>query len=315
MTCWVVTDGKAGMVNQCLGLADALGLTPVVKQVRLRFPWKQLSPSVLRLGNRWSLAADGDQLDGPLPDILIATGRHSVSSSLAVREMSGGRAVRIQIQDPGIPARHFDLVIVPRHDRLRGDNVVVTRGALHRINAATLAAARDSFPHLALLPRPRVAVLIGGSNGAYRLTAEATAGLADRLVSLAKAHQASLMVTPSRRTGADNEAILRERLASVPGELWDGSGDNPYGAYLAYADAVVVTCDSVNMVCEACFGGQPVYVAALPGGSAKFQRFHQDMEKDGFTRPFEGTLADWRGPGLDDTSQAAAAVRRLLNGR
>jgi mitochondrial fission protein ELM1 len=44
LSCWVVTDGKIGMENQCLGLAESLGLTPVVKRIKLRSPWKQLTP-------------------------------------------------------------------------------------------------------------------------------------------------------------------------------------------------------------------------------------------------------------------------------
>jgi mitochondrial fission protein ELM1 len=226
--------------------------------------------------------------------------------------MSGGRVFRIQIQDPGISPTHFDVVVVPRHDRLRGDNVVVTRGALHRITPTALATARERFRHLSLLPRPRIAVLVGGSNGAYRLDPPTTERLADQLVSMATATQAALMTTTSRRTGADNEAILRRKMAEVPGELWDGHGDNPYCAYLAFADAVVVTCDSINMVCEACYTGKPVYVAALPGGSAKFRHFHEGMAEDGFTRRFEGRLEEWSSAGLDDTGEAAAAIRRYL---
>src|SRR3546814_15726728 len=79
------------------------------------------------------------------------------------------------------------------------------------------------------------------------------------------------MVTPSRRTGPDNEAILRARLAGLPAEIWDGEGENPYFAYLGLADAILVTADSVNMVCEAASTGKPVYVIALDGSSDKFR--------------------------------------------
>jgi len=311
-TCWVITDGKAGMENQCVGLAEALGLSPVIKRVKLRAPWKQLSPSILRIGNRWSLDPAADQLDGPLPDILIATGRHSVSSSLAIREMSGGKTFRIQIQDPGIPARNFDLVVVPRHDRLRGANVVVTKGAPHKVTPAKLAAAAARFPRLAALPHPRIAVLIGGDNGVYKLTPDITRQVADGLAALARQHGAALMVTPSRRTGAANEAILRETLAGLPGEVWDGSGDNPYFGYLGQADVVVVTCDSVNMVCEACTTGKPVHVIGLEGGSPKFQRFHDALRADGVTRPFDGRLEDWSYAPFNDAAMVAAEVQRRL---
>jgi mitochondrial fission protein ELM1 len=52
----VVTDGKAGMESQCVGLAEALGFTPTVKRVRLRSPWRQLTP-YFRIGRNSPAAA------------------------------------------------------------------------------------------------------------------------------------------------------------------------------------------------------------------------------------------------------------------
>ncbi|MHA1114464.1 MAG: mitochondrial fission ELM1 family protein, partial [Alphaproteobacteria bacterium] len=172
-------------------------------------------------------------------------------------------------------------------------------------------------PRLAHLPHPRVAVLIGGDNKAYRLTAEAADRLGRQLAALARDGGAGLMVTPSRRTGAENERILRDHLTGLPVEFWDGTGDNPYYAYLALADAIVATCDSVNMVSEACSTGKPVHVVALDGpGSAKFRRFHQALEADGLTRPFRGQLEQWTYPPLDDmTSLADEIGRRLIERR
>src|SRR5579871_2335369 len=45
-SCWCVTDGRPGMENQAVGLAEAMGLTPVVKRVILRPPWRVLSPHI-----------------------------------------------------------------------------------------------------------------------------------------------------------------------------------------------------------------------------------------------------------------------------
>lgn len=315
LTCWVVSDGKPGMENQCIGLAEALGLTPVVKRVHLRSPWRQLSP-FLRLGLRYAASPAGDAIAPPWPDLLIGTGRQSIAPSLAARRLSRGRTFTVQIQDPQISPRHFDVVVVPRHDRLRGSNVLVTRGALHRVTPAVLEdAARRLGPRLEALPRPRVAVLIGGNNAVYHLTPTIMGDVADKLAALARDRGAGLMVTPSRRTGADNEAILRARLRDLPAEVWDGTGENPYFAYLAMADAVVVTCDSVSMVSEACSTGKPVYVIEMEGGSPKFRAFHDGLYQDGITRPFTGALESWAYPPLDDTAHVAGEVRRRLAAR
>jgi mitochondrial fission protein ELM1 len=163
----VVTDGKAGMESQCVGLAEALGLTPTVKRVRLRNPWRLLTP-YLRLGGHKQFAAGSDALAPPWPDLLIATGRHSVAASILVKRLSGGHTQTVQLQNPVIAPSHFDLVVVPRHDELHGDNVVSTRGALHRITPELLRTGADRLrPEVARLARPYISVLIGGSNAAY----------------------------------------------------------------------------------------------------------------------------------------------------
>lgn len=312
---WVITDGKAGMESQCVGLAEALGIKPTIKRTRLRSPWRQLSPSILRDAPMRALSVRGDRLEPPWPDLLIASGRQSVLPSLLVGRESGGRTFRVQIQDPAIDPSRFDLIVVPRHDRLRGANVIVTRGALHRVNAARLDAARTQFaPRLGSLPHPRIAVLIGGDNDVFRLTPEITTKLADDLLALSRGG-ATLMVTPSRRTGAGNEAILREKLAGVAGEIWDGRGENPYFGYLAHADAILVTEDSVNMVSEAAATGRPIHLIALSGGSPKFKRFRTSLEAEGVVRPFNGAIEHWSYPMADDMEAVAAAVTERLAAR
>ena len=94
--------------------------------------------------------------------------------------------------------------------------------------------------------------------------------------------------------------------------LWDGTGENPYMGYLALADAIVVTEDSVNMASEAAGTGKPVYIARLTGGSRKFTRFHEGLREAGITRPFTGAFETWRYTPPDDMARAAARVRALL---
>jgi mitochondrial fission protein ELM1 len=314
--CWVISDGKAGMESQCLGLAEALGIETTVKRTRLRSPWRQLSPTVLRDAPPRAFSKTADRLEPPWPDVLIASGRQSVLPSLVVGRASKGHTFRIQIQNPAIDPARFDLIVVPRHDRLRGENVIVTRGALHRVNEARLAAARAHFAaRFASLPHPRIAVAIGGGNTVFRLTPEIIGTLANQLRALSDSG-ASLMVTPSRRTGAENEALLRQKLAGVTGEVWDGTGENPYFGYLAYADAIVVTEDSVNMVSEAAATGKPVHLVSLEGDSAKFRRFRASLEAEGVVRPFTGKIEHWTYPMVDDMAVVVAAVReRLAKGR
>ena len=310
--CWVLSDGKPGSESQSIGLAEALGLAPDVRRIAIRAPWRSLPPAI------WprtlsTLTAEGARLAPPWPGILIACGRLTAGPALAVRRASGGACFTIQIQDARIAPRHFDLVVVPQHDRLRGPNVLTSRGALNRVTPQRLAAAAERLaPQLGHLPRPRVAVLIGGPSKDYRMPPRAVRDLAGQLASLARDQGAGLMVTASRRTGEVGETILRAALEALPGVFWDGRGDNPYFGYLGLADAVVVTGDSVTMISEAAATGKPVHVVGLEGGSAKFRRFHADLRQAGITRPFTGRLEDWRYEPLDETTRIAAEVRRRL---
>ena len=314
-SCWVLSDGRAGNENPCLGLAEALGLEPEVKRIKARAPWRWLPPGWTHPTLR-AIDPRGDRLAPPWPDLLIASGRQSVGPALAVRRAGRGLIFAVQIQKPMIDPRRFDLVVVPDHDRLSGPNVLVTKGSMHRVTEARLAAAKQRFAgRLAHLPSPRVAVMIGGTSKAYRMTARIARQLGGQLAELARDGKAGLMVTPSRRTGAQNQAILRDALSGLPVEIWDGAGENPYFGYLALADALIVTSDSVNMVSEAAATGKPVHTVELDGGSAKFQRFHASLREAGITRLFTGTLESWRYPPFDEPRQVAEMIARRLAAR
>jgi mitochondrial fission protein ELM1 len=237
----------------------------------------------------------------------------SVPYSLAVRRKSLRRTFTVQIQNPVVPITGFDLVAPPQHDHLKGANVIETRGAVHRVTPGRLAVEADKFrDQLSHLPRPLVAVLIGGDNKCYSMTPEIIRSLAAQLLRLTTEFGAGLAVTPSRRTGAENEQVLRDALAQAPAVVWDGTGDNPYFGYLGLADAVVVTCDSVSMVSEAASTGKPVYIVELAGGNRKFRDFHDMLRNDGVTRPFSGVLEHWEYAEMNDTSIVADEIKRRL---
>jgi mitochondrial fission protein ELM1 len=307
---WIVTDGKPGMESQCLGLADALEISPVVKRLLLRRPWGVASPFI-RLPPALSYD-DVTALQPPWPDLLIATGRQSVQASLFVRQMSrrsGHPCVTVQIQNPVISPRHFDLVITPAHDQLIGKNVLATLGALHRITPQKLEQAMPLFlSRIGPLPRPYITVLLGGANGSYQFSLQDMHDLAQGIVTAVRECHGSVLVTPSRRTSTAHLLLLQRSLAEFPSFIWDGAGDNPYFGMLAAADRIVVTSDSVNMVSEAVASGKPVQVFELKGGSAKFAFFHRSLRTKGLTSAFPGPLPTPI-PGIE--SDMARAVQRV----
>lgn len=311
---WLLYDGKVGLRSQVVGVAEAVGLPFEEKRLSIRYPWKGLPP--LLWWNATAAASHGgDRLAPPWPRLVIAAGGRSAAPALAIRAKNRGRTVVVQIQDPKLPPARFDLMIVSDHDKVRGPNVMVSLGAVHPVTPAKLAAGAATWaPRLAHLPHPRIAVVIGGDNGVYRLTPEIATRIADQLVQLV-ADGAGLMITTSRRTGAEAEAILRAKLAGPAVEIWSGTGDNPYFGYLGLADHILVTADSVSMITEASASGKPVQVLPLDGGSKKFERFHQAMRAAGITRPFDGDLLVWDYTPQDDTGAAGTRIRQIMQER
>jgi len=135
---------------------------------------------------------------------------------------------------------------------------------------------------------------------------------ASKVSACARALNGSLLITPSRRTGDAARTALARTVTGVPHFLWDMAGENPYFALLGLADFIVVTCDSVNMISEAASTGKPVYVEALPGGSAKSSRFLDQLRNSGVVRYFSGSLAQYAYTPLDDTSKVLRRVREIL---
>lgn len=291
-----------------------MGVDFDVRRVFPRAPWTwlpaELWPAPLALG------PDSAAIEAPWPDIVLASGRRSIPYALHIRRMSGGRTFTVYIQNPRTAFARFDAVITPAHDRAAGRNVIVTRGAIHRVTRQRIDTEAGRFAErVAHLPSPRVAVLIGGSNKVYRMTAGAMNTLAERLAELARREGVGLMVTPSRRTGEENLRTLRSALEGCPAEIWDFTGDNPYFAYLGLADHVVVTGDSVTMISEACATGKPVYVVDLEGGGRKFDRFHALMRAEGHVRPFNGRLDPDPTVPLNETEDVAREILRRLEQR
>lgn len=308
LTGWALTAGGMGHEVQCLGILEALGIEPVVKRV---------SPGGLhRVMAPWGPAARHEEIAEPWPDVLVVSGRQSIPYARMIKRRSGGKTVTVVLQSPGAPASWFDLVWVPEHDRLRGQNVVATLTSPHRLTRERLAVEAGTFREkVAHLPRPLVTVLVGGASGAYTFKSGEARRLAADLRDFATRNRCGLLVTPSRRTGLGKVSILREELADLPAIVWDLTGENPYFPYMGLADAFIVTCDSVNMLGEATFTGKPVYAYRLPGGTPKFKQFQEALVGHGAVRWFDGSLDRWTYRPLDATTEVAAAVREIVAAR
>ncbi len=311
---WLVGDGKAGHANQLAAVAKrmrdwsatALDVTPAL-------PWRWLSP--------WAITVGGLRQLGPLPeatpDLILACGRQAVAPALALKRRF--RVPAAALQDPGPAARRrFDLIAAPAHDAVPEPldesswRLVITKGAPSRVTTAWLEAARAAWQEvLAPLPGPRVAVLLGGPNRAFRMDGPVIERVGQQITSLWE-QAGSLLVTTSRRTPEALVAALRKLMEDRPGILFDGNGPNPYAGFLAHADVILVSEDSIAMASDAASTGKPMARLALAGGSLKFRTFGAMLEADGKGDVFDGGIPTRSAPPWDDAAVVAEALIDLV---
>ena len=308
---WIITDGKAGMIVQAQGIADALGLQSIAKVVsptglwRMGAPWISVNPAE-------KFGAPGSQFAPPWPRVAIATGRSAIPYIRALKRHAGNETFTVILQDPKTGASSADMIWVPHHDTRRGPNVATTLTAPHSFSEDRLTALRARLPKdIQDLPSPRVAVILGGKNAVYKFTQEDDERFEASLRSLA-ALGASFLVTPSRRSHQRLIHAADTATASAKRIIWNGEGHNPYAEFLAAADILIVTADSVNMCGEACATGKPVFVFSPSGGSPKFTRFHEGLRAHGATRPLPrkfDAVTTWTYEPLQSAATIAEQIR------
>lgn len=306
---WLITNGAAASDAQARGVAMALGAPFALHHVSPRAPWRWLAP--------WGPVAPGEVGEGgrfapPWPRLLVTVSRQAAPYAGAIRRASDGATFTAALQHPRSGSGVFDFIWTPAHDRVRDPQIFQTLTSPHLLTREALAeagaAARADIENL---PAPRVLLLIGGPNGTYRFgraELERLLELASRAIGAGTA-----LVSTSRRTPADLLPTIRDWAVERAARLYEGEGPNPFLGWMALADHIIVTADSVNMTGEATFTGKPVHVFHPPGGEgSKFVRFHAGLEAAGATRPFEGRLDSWTYTPLDATAEVAAALRARM---
>lgn len=322
-SCWGITSGSAGMAAQVHALATALGLNPEMKTIVIRKPFVWL-PNRFYTGFLeplvvpYAIARGSDKLTAPWPEIVISCGRRGAIAALGLRHRiraEGGSTKFIHIQDPHTDPKYFDLIVAMAHDKITGANVIKTRFALHTVTPAALASASARFyAQFSDYPRPYISVLLGGSTNKYTLVPADMHNIAELLQRALDTTSASLLITPSRRTGEDNIALLQKKFAGNKRVyIYNFSDENPYMGLLALGDTIFVTNDSVNMMSEAYATGKPLYILPLPGHrDTKPARFADALIRDAIAREFEGAVEHWDHRVENEMGGLAAEIRKRL---
>jgi mitochondrial fission protein ELM1 len=298
---WVLADPRAGTAAQALGIAERLG--EPFRTVPLG--WGPLARLPLPFGTLAGLDAGArGAFVPPWPRLAISAGRRSGPLALWL----GRRGVRTVHCMRCAGAAGLDLQVVGRHDAPgKAPNLFPILGAAHRISPERLAAARDAWAELGALPSPRVALLVGGPVRAEGMDAAAASALGARVAGFA----GSVMATASRRTGAPATEALAAALARLPHRLhrWGGDAPNPLLGFMAWADALVVTGDSVSMLSEALITAAPIFIAPIGGEGRRHLALHESLYVAGQARPLADAPAPFARAPMDETARIAAEIR------
>ncbi len=312
---WALSDGRSGVENQALGLAEAIGrLTPlkiIAHRIRLPEPWRRaptaFAPSSVARSTLVDLAANG------LPDIIIGCGRQAALATIEARRLAPP-PFRVQIQRPRAPAHLFDLIVPPAHDLMSGPNVIEMIGAPGRLTREEVAKAAAALPaRFGDAPRPRACALIGGPSKAHAFSAQDQDAVIAALRKIAEQGW-TLFITTSRRTPRRLSDAIANEFRSPPHQLHlEGvdEGPNPYPGILGAADAVIVTADSVNMASEAAAAGRAVSLLPIsqrPLASRKLGKFHAALIGHGAAKWFDGDPSLPEAPVFDETARVAEAA-------
>jgi hypothetical protein len=325
---WVLDDPRAGTAAQAIGIAERLGLP--FRRIPLAWNWMAhlagLAPGGSLLGlSPAARRAVGDATagarlaEGAAPDIVLSAARRSAAVALWLKAQFGCKLVHCM--SPGLGGlfrqEAFDLLVVPTHDNPPlADNILTILGAPHRVTPLVLHQAAEAWEErLGHLPRPRVALLVGGPPSGTDMQPARAHALARRVARITAAAGGTVLATTSRRTGGEATEAVSAGLSRVMHVLyrWGEPGPNPYLGFLATADAIVVTADSVSMISEACATGAPVFFAVPEQAGRRHRRFLARFVESNMIRPLGDSLTPWARPVLDESGRVAAEIRRRFH--
>lgn len=277
----ILSDGKAGHLNQSIALARFLELPYRVVQVGFRNrPFKLLSYLADRVRLQLPSLLQIEPHDGRCCAVVAAGSETYYACRLLAHRY---RVPAVAVMLPRGYRLDFDLIIAAEHDRPpRAANIRTLPINLCRVEPQGVFSP---------VPGERyVGVVIGGPNRTYDMTAAILAPQLDAIFAAFPGHR--LLVTTSRRTPPDVETLL-ERYPFAASTIYSRNPVNPIPDYLMSCDYVFITADSTSMISEAVSCGvSRVEVIPLPSQRppGKYGRLLDNLAQLGCLHYFDGSL-------------------------
>ncbi len=307
----LLTDGNHGMVSQVEGLAKALQLDFNHCFVNLKKPWNFFPINLVPVNK--------SVIDGKIPDqienqVLISCGKNGIIPSLFLKR-NNKNLFNIHIQNPGVNFSNFDLIVAPEHDKINGNNVLNTFGALHYIEKKEIDNSTNFFSKYNLSENNKIVTLVLGGPNRYYDFNEIDLGnifLSIKDNFLNKGFK--LIIIKSRRT-PDNIIDFARKFFLDSAVIIDFVSKEAYLSALKLSKIIIVTCDSTSMISECAITQKPIFVAKMKAKrrNTRFEYFLNSFKKKGIVRFLGENLDYWSYPILDETNRIAKIIKERLN--
>ena len=306
----LLTQGMHGMISQAEGLAKALNIDFTHHTVELNNFWKMFPPKITPISQSVYKKIDHENFD-----VIISCGRKSVIPSIHLKNNSNKKVLNIHIQDPKVDLKHFDFIVAPEHDSIKGQNVISTKGAIHYLTENEINENKD-YLNSFIKKDERIiwTFIMGGPTKYYDYSTENIKEIFITLSELSKKHNFQLVIIPSMRTPTNIIQYTKEYFGDDHTVIMDVD-KKAYLSALAIAQNIVVTCDSSSMISEAALTGKPIYVASiLPKKNDKrFQKFRNLFRKLNIIKNLGEEIKDWNYEKLDETNRVANIIKQKIN--
>ena len=306
----LLTQGMHGMIRQVEGLAKALDIDFTHHTVELNNFWKMIPPKMTPISQSVYKKIDHENFD-----VIISCGRKSVIPSIHLKNNSIKKVFNIHIQDPKVDLKHFDFIVAPEHDSIKGQNVISTKGAIHYLTENEINENKD-YLNSFIKKDERIiwTFIMGGPTKYYDYSTENIKEIFITLSELSKKHNFQLVIIPSMRTPTNIIQYTKEYFGDDHTVIMDVD-KKAYLSALAIAQNIVVTCDSSSMISEAALTGKPIYVASiLPKKNDKrFQKFRNLFRKLNIIKNLGEEIKDWNYEKLDETNRVANIIKQKIN--
>ena len=306
----LLTQGMHGMISQVEGLAKALDIDFTHHTVELNNFWKMVPPKVTPISQSVYKKIDHENFD-----VIISCGRKSVIPSIHLKNNSNKKVFNIHIQDPKVDLKHFDFIVAPEHDSIKGQNVISTKGAIHYLTENEINENKYYLNSFIKKDKRIIWTLImGGPTKYYDYSTKNIKEIFTTLSKLSKEHNFQLVIIPSMRTPTNIIQYANDYFGDDHTVIMDVD-KKAYLSALAIAQNIIVTCDSSSMISEAALTGKPIYVASiLPKKNDKrFQKFRNLFRKLNIIKNLGEEIEDWNYEKLDETNRVANIIKQKIN--